>query len=57
MIQNKEVVLEEIEYVNREQLTCTIELMDGHNFIANGILVKSEKAKKLNNDVRQQLVL
>ena len=47
MIQNKEVVLEEIEYVNREQLTCTIELMDGHNFIANGILVKSEKAKKI----------
>ena len=45
-IQNKEVILKEIEFVYQEQLTYTIELLESHNFIANGVLVKSEKVKQ-----------
>ncbi|MBK6610921.1 MAG: hypothetical protein IPI59_05480 [Sphingobacteriales bacterium] len=46
--ENKFLTLLETENIAPEQLTYTIELISGNNFIANGLLVKTEKPKWIN---------
>jgi hypothetical protein len=44
-VENKFIVLKSIEKLDKAQRTYTIELKNGDNFIANGLLVKTEKLK------------
>jgi intein/homing endonuclease len=44
-VENKFAVLQSIEKIENVQQTYTIELKTGDNFIANGLLVKTEKLK------------
>lgn len=46
--ENKFIELKFIEIIEEEQLTYTIELTTGDNFIANGLLVKTELSKWAN---------
>lgn len=46
--ENKFIDLISIEKIDEEQLTYTIELTTGDNFIANGLLVKTERQKWTN---------
>lgn len=46
--ENKFITLIEIENISDEQMTFTIELTTGNNFIANGLLVKTERPKWTN---------
>lgn len=46
--ENKFIELISIEKIEVEQMTYTIELKTGTNFIANGLLVKTEKPKWTN---------
>lgn len=43
--ENKFITLFDIESIVVEQITYTLELTKGNNFIANGLLVKTEKPK------------
>lgn len=43
--ENKFIDLIEIEKIAEEQMTFTLELTTGNNFIANGLLVKTERPK------------